>query len=189
MATGAKNGLNPARTSSSGPDNKGMRELTLPDGFAEDIGLGDVLILTSGQVDKGTAADAQDAIGAWMGVEYVDATGTPRNAPNWPAGTNTGDGNDPKVKILADPRATFTVIGNASIAAVAVGEVYQMTDVAGTATFPITVNSTTGRSNGVLDITAGAIAAADPIDMEIISIVDLDNRTLEVRFALSDLDR
>jgi hypothetical protein len=189
MATGAKNGLNPARTDGSGPDNKGMREYTLPDGFASDIGLGDILILNAGQIDKGDDGDTANAIGVFMGVEYVKADGQPTNAPFWPGGTNTGDGNDPLVKVLADPRASFTAKGNASVAAVQAGQIYSMTDSAATATFPITVDTAIGRSNGEVDITAGAIAAADSIDVEVLKVIDADNDVLEVRLALHALDR
>lgn len=176
MGTGVKSGLTPCRTVGSAPDNKGMREFTIADGLPSDLGLGDIMVDGgAGTLIKGAEGDTDVAIGIFMGVEYIKADGQPVNAKSWASGTATGDGEDPKVKILDLPSATFKAKADGSVAGVLLGEVYAMES--------LTVDSITGRSEALVDISGGAIAAADSVDVEVLKILDADNLELEVRLA------
>jgi len=59
---------------------------TIASGYNTDIGYGDFVILnTNGTITVGTAA--ADTLGRFVGCEYIDSTGKPRESKMWPANT------------------------------------------------------------------------------------------------------
>lgn len=76
-----------------------------------------VTLNTNGTVVIG-AANA-DVLGAFAGVQYVDATGRPTYSPNWPANMV---GTDIVAWVYDDPDIVFEIQANGSVVQAAVGD-------------------------------------------------------------------
>ena len=173
MATGAKKGLNAARKVGSAPDNKGLTEYAIASGYTVVLGLGDPVKLVSGVLNRATN-DTADSIGVFAGVSYTDSQGTPVFSKIWPASTVA---TDVKALVLDDPFATFNAIADASVASVAVGDIYAL-NIAN-------ADTATGQSTMTVDVASTVAATAGLV--KVIKVVDADNLVLEVVLVDHDL--
>ena len=109
------------------------------------IGYGDPVVLnTDGTLNIGTAGS--DIIGVFAGVSYVDATGKPTFAKNWP-GAVSGATNI-TAYVYDDPDNVYEVQVGAS------GTGYVQTTIGAQANFVIgTPSATTGQSTSYLNAT------------------------------------
>lgn len=165
MPTGLKTGLNPARKVGSGPDNKGLNTYTIASGYATALGKGDPVKLDSGNLVRGT--NSGDAIGVFMGVKYVDATGNIVFTNYWTPNTVA---TEIEALVLDDPFATFRILADASVGSVTAGQIYalNLTD----------ADAFTRQSQVDVDVAATVAAASGAV--KVISVVDAETNELEV---------
>lgn len=104
-----------------------------------------VILNTDGTINAGTAA--ADLLGVFAGVEYIDATGKPVVANNWPAGGVTGATNI-RAWVYDDPNIEYLVQADGSIPQSAVGAQTDVTNIG---------NAANGMSQATV---ASAVAAA-----------------------------
>lgn len=79
-----------------------------------------VILNTNGTIVVGTSA--ADLIGVFAGVEYVDPTGRPVYSPNWIASTATMANTTIRAWVYDDPEIVYRVQSDATVAATAVGD-------------------------------------------------------------------
>lgn len=79
-----------------------------------------VILNTNGTVVQGTAA--ADLLGVFAGCEYVDTTGKPTWSNYWPAGQTVLAGTVPLAWVYDNPDIVYEVQADGSIAATAVGD-------------------------------------------------------------------
>ena len=118
---------------------------TIATGYATSIFTGDVVQgLADGSIVQAEAGNV-DNLGVFAGCQYVDAAGKQVFSPYWPASTTA---TNIKAFVYDDPNIVFAIQSDATGAAAA--DVHNGADwevVAG--------NTTTGRSNWNLDVSAG----------------------------------
>lgn len=68
------------------------------------------------------AAAAQDILGIFNGVEYIDPTGRPIYSPTWPAGATFAAGTLPIAYVWEDFDTMFEVQANGPVAWTAIGD-------------------------------------------------------------------
>ena len=136
MATAPRLGLTPAKTVGSGPDNKGLTEYTIANGYATALGTGDpVKLTTDGSIIR--ASNSADTIGVFHGVTYVDSTGRIQIQKYWPAST-TSLVTPVTALVMDNPTASYFAVCASPVAITTNGDLYPMN-----LTAP---NSSTGRS-------------------------------------------
>lgn len=178
MATGAKNGLNPAKVMGNSPDNKGFSEYSITSGYATPLFTGDVVkIGSSGTIERATAGDS--AIGVFLGCSYTDTSGTPQHARYWPASTVAADA---VAKVMDLPNATYTAKANGTLDQVKVGNLYALDIGTGT--------TLTGRSAAQVRVLAEDTGDVDldgetDIGANVTGIADNDAFTIKTAQATS----
>lgn len=167
MPTGTKKGLVASRKVGSAPDNKALSEYTITSGYATVLGLGDPVKLVSGALERATN-DTADAIGVFAGVSYTDSQGNPTFSKIWPASTVA---TDIVALVVDDPAATFSAVGDSTVAAVVPGGIYalNLTD----------ADTATGQSTITVDVDAGTVAATLGL-VKVVKVTDVANNVLEV---------
>lgn len=137
----ARKGLVPSRTVGSGPDNKGFSTYTIASGYATALGMGDpVKLHTDGTIILAT--NGADALGVFMGVTYTDSNGDVKITGRWPASA-TSDSTI-YARVMDNPNATFTVVGDGPIPLVQPGDIFALTIG--------TPSTQTNRSNAVAKV-------------------------------------
>lgn len=120
-----------------------------------------VILNTNGTITAGTAA--ADLLGVFAGCEYTDATGKRNVSPNWPAGQVA---TDIWAWVYDDPNDVYEVQADGSIAATAIGDQADVSNVSSGST-------STGLSAATLSATlAGAGVQAQFRIIEIAPYVD-----------------
>lgn len=124
-----------------------------------------VIPLANGLIDLvGAAAGGTvPLLGAFLGCNYIDLTGTPRWAPSWPGTAAVYAGSAATATISADPDQLFLINCNAAAA----DSLVHVNANFATAT---TGNATSGLSAGVLAVSTAAVTAA--LNLRIIGFED-----------------
>lgn len=97
------------------------KKYTIASAFASQILKGALVKLaTNGTIVAGAAAE--DVLGVFAGVEYVDASGKPTLSNYWPAGQTVMAGTTPVAWVYDDPNEVYEVQADGSVAQAAVGD-------------------------------------------------------------------
>ena len=111
-------GFLPARKRWMAANSTGFDELKIVSGLAQNIFTGDLVEVTAGNCNAGSAGatsvgDAAPCIGVFMGCHYVE-NGTPKWNKYWPTGTSA---SDIKAFVNTDPWSTYYIQADATISA------------------------------------------------------------------------
>jgi hypothetical protein len=167
MPTGTKKGFSAARNVGSGPDNKGLTPYAIASGYATALGMGDPVKLAADGTLQRATNDTANSIGVFQSVRYTDSQGNIVFSKMWPASTVA---TDIEALVIDNPFATFNIPADATIASVAVGEIYAV-NIAN-------ADAATGRSTIDVDVAATTTAALGMV--KVVGITDLENNVLEV---------
>ena len=149
MATGPKKGFGIGKKIGSGPDNAGFDTYEVASGYATALFTGDPVKLTSGKIEK--AGNGDSVIGVFLGCRYTDSNGTPVYRPYKPASLTSGE---PIIaRVMNDPLRTYQVVGNGTLAQVAVGNIYPSNLETGS-----TLTGLSGQTIDVVPSTVGTTA-------------------------------
>lgn len=165
MATGARKGLNPARTQGQGRDNGGLTTYTIASAYGTNLGLGTPVKLVSGNLQ--VATNGTNCIGVLQGVEYVHPNGQPLPDKYFPASTTS---TSPIYgRVVDNPGATFRVKADGTVAQVLVGGLYAMN--------ALSVDTATGREQGtvkVLTTVTGSLAVTGTNNAALTGLANTD---------------
>lgn len=109
-----------------------------------------VTLNTNGTITIGAAA--ADFLGAFAGVEYVDATGKPTYSNYWPASQTVLSGTTPTAYVYDDPNIVYEIQCDGSVAQTAVGDQADFTSVG-------TGSTSTGLSTATMSASLAGAAA------------------------------
>lgn len=125
-----------------------------------------VTIGTSGYLERGVAGSP--LVGVFMGVKYIDTTGTPKFSPYWPANPGVQTGSTVDAIVIDDPNVIFTI--QETNAAGAAGTPLALADRGLNANFLYTAGSSaTGQSA----VSLNNASEADTATLNL-KIIDLD---------------
>lgn len=174
MATGPKDGFQPSRKLGSAPNNLGITEYTIADGYATSIFKGDVVkVNATGTIELAAAGDR--VVGVFLGCAYAQADGTPTEARYWPASTSSA--TTVTAKVSDDPNQTYNVVGNAALTTVYPGDLYDT--VIGTG------STITGNSAAQMDVTGGTVLIGLST-VKVVRVIDTATNEVEVILSVHD---
>ena len=124
MATSPRKGFNPSRQAGSAPDNKGLTQYKIANGYATALAAGDPVKLVAGFVVQAT--NGAECLGVFHSCQYVDAQNRLQYQKYWPAGQLSPQ-QQPTCLIMDAPHALYKGKADGSIAGVLVGDIYPVT--------------------------------------------------------------
>lgn len=92
----------------------GIQMFPIASGYATDLKCGDVVKLTTGNLEKDTGTTTATPIGVFIGVQYTDAAMGFLNKQQWVAGTVAADAQG---YVISDPDAVFQIQANGTLSA------------------------------------------------------------------------
>jgi hypothetical protein len=146
-------GLTPTRKQGANYNSGGFNTYPIANGYASDIGEGDPVQLTGGEIELATNALA--VIGVFKGCRYIDSNGQLQYKTNFTAGVSSQGGKEveggysqPLANVVDDKDQSYVVRTQVSALAVtAIGTSYKMSAIG---------SVVGGRSQAVLDVAASA---------------------------------
>jgi hypothetical protein len=164
--TNAPNGLRPVKKLDGSCWTGQTTSYPVASAYGTSLFKGDpVTVLADGTLGIATAGSA--AVGVFWGVQWIDANGTIRNEPYWPASTATKGSVPATAFVIDDPNVVFTI--QESNGAGAAGTPIALTDVGLNANFAIGTGSTaTGNSGATLNNTTEADTST--LNLKILSL-------------------
>jgi hypothetical protein len=154
MALDVLKGLTPSRKLGSNYNSGGYTTYPIANGYASNIGEGDPVKLSAGQIQL--AVNTDPTLGVFMGVRYIDSDAKLQFKKNFVAGTSSQGGkiveggySQPLAFVSDDADGTFIIRteDSVSISAGLLGQSFKVSAIGSV------VN---GRSQAVLDVAASA---------------------------------
>lgn len=165
-------GFKPAGKADGTPYSGAVTPYKIAAAYGTGIYLGDVVkLITTGYINLAAAGDQMR--GVFAGCTFIDATGTPKRLPYWPASQTTLGSQDAVALIIDDPKVLFEAQINAAATQAAVGANFNL--VAGTG------STATGLSAEQIDFASLTTSAAQFGFVRFVDRVDNDPTTAYAR--------